>query len=54
MTEYNFDFEELLIKRFTAAELVEFLCLEVEDIIEAFPKHIHGNLSELLEETNCD
>ncbi len=48
----NFDeeFEARLIQHFTAAELVEFLDLQIEDIVDAFPRNIRRARKELEDE----
>jgi len=44
------DLTELISRRWTASELVEFLGIEVEDIVETYKIQIQKNLNELLEE----
>ncbi len=43
-------FEMKLSRHFTAIELVEFLGIDVDDIIDKFGDVIEDNLEELLEE----
>ncbi len=44
------EFEERLAQHFTAAELVDFLDISVEDIIEAFARSIRRARKELEDE----
>lgn len=44
------DLTELIERRWTAGELVEFLDIDVSDIVHAFPTKLRRNLSTLLEE----
>lgn len=41
---------ELIERRWTAGELVEYLDLDVCDIVDAFPKQLRRNLDAILEE----
>jgi len=41
---------ELIERRWTAGELVEFLDLDVRDIVDAFSRQLRRNLPSILEE----
>lgn len=48
------DLTELIERRWTAGELVEYLDLDVRDIVDAFPKQLRRNLDTILEELGYD
>lgn len=41
---------ELIERRWTAAELVEFLDIDIQDIVSAFQRKLRRNLPAILEE----
>jgi DNA-directed RNA polymerase specialized sigma subunit len=45
---------ELIERRWTAGELVEFLDLDVRDIVDAFSRQLRRNLPSILEELGYD
>lgn len=48
------ELKELLADRFEGFELVEFLGISIEAVIEAFEEDILDNLQDVLEEANIE
>ena len=49
-SNFNMDFDTMVSKHFTCAELVEFLNLTTQDILDKFEDVIDENYDEVLEE----